>query len=65
MLQVFELQQEFGGADFLSASRLFIKEGDLTKVCSSLLLDIGLHDAGNNGCRYLQASILGQRYLPC
>lgn len=30
--QVFELQQEFGGANFLTASRLFVKEGDLTKV---------------------------------
>lgn len=30
--QVYELQQEFGGADFLTASRLFVKEGDLIKV---------------------------------
>lgn len=31
-LQVYELQQEFGGADFVTASRIFIREGDLSKV---------------------------------
>lgn len=30
--QVYELQQEFGGASFATASRLFVREGDLFKV---------------------------------
>lgn len=30
--QVTELQQEFGGANFATASRLFVREGDLCKV---------------------------------
>ena len=30
--QVYELQQQFGGAEFVTASRLFVKEGELAKV---------------------------------
>jgi len=30
--QVYQLQQEFGGASFVTASRLFLREGDLFKV---------------------------------
>ncbi|CAN0181401.1 unnamed protein product, partial [Scytosiphon promiscuus] len=33
--KVFELQQEFGGADFVTASRLFVREGDLSKVAKN------------------------------
>lgn len=29
---MYELQQEFGGANFVTASRIFIREGDLSKV---------------------------------
>lgn len=40
MLQVYQLQQEFGGASFVTASRLFVKEGDLFKVQYNNLFEV-------------------------